>query len=416
MFLGGCPCCGKKGPCWKCYGKYSGEWPPCSTNRCITLINEEPVLFPSFISFRSSLSLGSYQEGTQQDYNEDAATEWLANLDFRFILSAEEDDELSTYSVGSAFNWLDCKQLRPDIWGGGFTEYQDDHPSRICGQDNQAGPFSSEGNIGLSCIQTIVSGIDVLGGLWIRSCFGETSFSLLLLESKIFNIDPTSLKQSFTIDGTGTGLYATLTKCTAGPFGGLRGAAYSVNGTAEISFDFLPEETVGSCCLRTGECLDSSAIECIDECGIFTPDITCGENPCKVIDADEYQCFDAPPEEDGWEPVSKCHPDEESCDAACPPDTPPPGGRTMTTTTIGPGTHLKNMLAWFNIKAKEKGCKCAHMEKKMNQNGPQWCRDHMQEIVDHLAKEAKKRKLPFVRLAAEKLVRMAIRKAEKDSA
>ena len=21
MFLGGCPCCGKKGPCWKCYGK-----------------------------------------------------------------------------------------------------------------------------------------------------------------------------------------------------------------------------------------------------------------------------------------------------------------------------------------------------------------------------------------------------------
>ena len=87
-----------------------------------------------------------------------------------------------------------------------------------------------------------------------------------------------------------------------------------------------------------------------------------------------------------------------------------------TTTTTGPGTHLKNMLAWFNIKAKEKGCGCKSLQKKMDKNGPQWCRDNMEEILDHLAKEAKKRNLPFVRLAAGKLVEIAIRKAEKDSA
>ncbi len=107
--------------------------------------------------------------------------------------------------------------------------------------------------------------------------------------------------------------------------------------------------------------------------------------------------------------------DEECCTRGSGTFTPTTGGRTMPTTTTGPGTHLKNMLKWFNIHAKEKGCKCAHWEKKMNQ-GPQWCRDHMQEILDHLAKEAKKRRLPFVRLAAEKMVGLAIRKAEKDSA
>ena len=83
-----------------------------------------------------------------------------------------------------------------------------------------------------------------------------------------------------------------------------------------------------------------------------------------------------------------------------------------TKTTNGPGTHLKKMLGWAGIRAKEKGCKCGHMEKKMNQ-GAQWCRDHKDEILDHLAKEANKRGLPFVRLAAEKLVDLAIRRAER---
>ena len=85
----------------------------------------------------------------------------------------------------------------------------------------------------------------------------------------------------------------------------------------------------------------------------------------------------------------------------------------MAQTTTGPGTQLKNMLAWFNIKAKEKGCGCRSYQKKMDRGGPQWCRDHKQEILSHLEKEAKKRGLLFVKLAASKLVDLAIRRAER---
>jgi len=36
----------------------------------------------------------------------------------------------------------------------------------------------------------------------------------------------------------------------------------------------------------------------------------------------EYQCFDAPPTEDGWTPVGDCHATEEECNAACGPGGP----------------------------------------------------------------------------------------------
>ena len=81
--------------------------------------------------------------------------------------------------------------------------------------------------------------------------------------------------------------------------------------------------------------------------------------------------------------------------------------------TIGPGTELANLLKWFGIKAKEKGCGCKSMQKKMDKGGPQWCRDNKNEILDHLAKEAKKRGLPFVKLAASKLLDLAIRRSER---
>ncbi|MGI9460167.1 MAG: hypothetical protein ACR2NF_09230 [Pirellulales bacterium] len=85
----------------------------------------------------------------------------------------------------------------------------------------------------------------------------------------------------------------------------------------------------------------------------------------------------------------------------------------MAQTTTGPGTHLKNMLGWVGIRAKEKGCGCKSFQKKMDKNGPQWCRDHKEEILAHLEKEAKKRKLPFIKLAASKLIDLAIRRSER---
>ena len=129
----------------------------------------------------------------------------------------------------------------------------------------------------------------------------------------------------------------------------------------------------------------------------------------------DYQCFDAPPEESGWTPVGDCHPDEPTCQASCPPDTTPLGGRTMPTKTTGPGTQLKNTLAAWGIHAKKGGgCKCKEMEVKMNRWGAD-CRKHMDAIVDHLQAEAKKRNLPFVRKAGEMLVERAIRRFEKES-
>ena len=130
---------------------------------------------------------------------------------------------------------------------------------------------------------------------------------------------------------------------------------------------------------------------------------------------EEYQCFEAPPTEDGWTATGKCSATEEECEAECPPTTPPTGARNMTTTktTGGPGTQLKNLLGYFGIQSNEKGCKCGHWQKKMDRFGPRWCRDHREEIMDHLAAEAKKRGLPFIRLAAEKLLELAIRRSEK---
>ena len=145
-------------------------------------------------------------------------------------------------------------------------------------------------------------------------------------------------------------------------------------------------------------------------------------------DAYEYQCFDAPPEEEGWSPVGKCFPTEEECAKQCPPPYDPgddarpitrstTGGRTMPIKTIGPGTHLKNMLAAWGIHAKKGGgCKCKDMEVKMNRLGIA-CKEpaNLKMIVDHLQAEAKKRRLPFVRKAGEMLVLRAVKRFEKNS-
>lgn len=81
----------------------------------------------------------------------------------------------------------------------------------------------------------------------------------------------------------------------------------------------------------------------------------------------------------------------------------------------GPGTELKRLLRWLFL-GTTLGCGCNAMATKMNQWGPDGCRENMDAILDHMAKEAKKRKLPFIRVGARRLVLLAIRRAErKDS-
>ncbi|MGI9447628.1 MAG: hypothetical protein ACR2NI_08250 [Pirellulales bacterium] len=91
------------------------------------------------------------------------------------------------------------------------------------------------------------------------------------------------------------------------------------------------------------------------------------------------------------------------------------GGRTMPTKTNGPGTELANMLKMIGINSKEKGCQCKSHAKRMDREGPQWCRDNIDTILGWLQTEAKKRKLPFVKQVAKQVVLLAIRRAEKKS-
>ena len=85
----------------------------------------------------------------------------------------------------------------------------------------------------------------------------------------------------------------------------------------------------------------------------------------------------------------------------------------MTTTTGGPGTELSKLLKMIGINAKEKGCGCKSHAKRMDREGPQWCRDNIEKVLGWLQTEAKKRKLPFVKAAAKQVVLLAIRRAEK---
>ena len=81
----------------------------------------------------------------------------------------------------------------------------------------------------------------------------------------------------------------------------------------------------------------------------------------------------------------------------------------------GPGTELKRLLKRLFIRDTG-GCGCNAMAAKMNRWGCDGCResDHRAEILDCMAKEAAKRKyLPFVRIAADGMLEFAIKIAEK---
>ncbi len=82
----------------------------------------------------------------------------------------------------------------------------------------------------------------------------------------------------------------------------------------------------------------------------------------------------------------------------------------------GPGTELKILLKRLFIRASG-GCGCDGMAANMDRWGPAGCREpkHRAEILDQMAKEAKKRGLIFVRPAADAMVEFAIRKAERGS-
>jgi len=78
----------------------------------------------------------------------------------------------------------------------------------------------------------------------------------------------------------------------------------------------------------------------------------------------------------------------------------------------GPGTELKRLLGRFFIRT-QGGCNCDQRAAVMNEEGSDWCEEHVEVIVGWLRDEAKRRHLPFVDAAGRMLVRRAIRSARR---
>lgn len=76
------------------------------------------------------------------------------------------------------------------------------------------------------------------------------------------------------------------------------------------------------------------------------------------------------------------------------------------------GAELKKLLRRVGITA-EAGCSCNRRAGTMDENGCDWCEEHIDEIVGWLREEAGKRSLPFVDVAARVLVKTAIKNARK---
>lgn len=78
----------------------------------------------------------------------------------------------------------------------------------------------------------------------------------------------------------------------------------------------------------------------------------------------------------------------------------------------GPGTELKALLKTIGITSSP-SCKCNAHARKMDEWGPDRCEREMPTIIDWLAEQARIRRLPFFRIPAEQMVKLAIRRARK---
>jgi hypothetical protein len=81
--------------------------------------------------------------------------------------------------------------------------------------------------------------------------------------------------------------------------------------------------------------------------------------------------------------------------------------------SVGVGAELKKLFSMIGIKATP-NCSCNRRAANMDQKGIAWCKENKEEILSWLAEEAKKRKIPFVKFAAESALKIAIKRAEKN--
>lgn len=82
---------------------------------------------------------------------------------------------------------------------------------------------------------------------------------------------------------------------------------------------------------------------------------------------------------------------------------------------LGPGGELKRALARWGIKPSPQ-CKCNAKAREMDANGPQWCREHEDEILAVMREEAARRALPFVDAVGRHFIRRAVNRAARSLA
>lgn len=86
-------------------------------------------------------------------------------------------------------------------------------------------------------------------------------------------------------------------------------------------------------------------------------------------------------------------------------------GRQCKANRALPGTELHSLLLRMGFKP-ESGCKCVKRALTMDAWGPDLCRQNIDTIAGWIEEESSRRGLPFVRIVAVQLVKLAIRRAE----
>jgi len=78
----------------------------------------------------------------------------------------------------------------------------------------------------------------------------------------------------------------------------------------------------------------------------------------------------------------------------------------------GPGTILSGIIKNFGI-SMTPNCKCMKHAMEMNKNGPEWCEQNIETILEWIKEEANNRKIPFVSSLVRMAVTQAINKSKK---
>jgi len=79
---------------------------------------------------------------------------------------------------------------------------------------------------------------------------------------------------------------------------------------------------------------------------------------------------------------------------------------------MNPGKELKRLLRIFSLIPIE-SCNCDYHADLMDERGPDWCEENIEEVTDWMEEGAAKRGLPFSRKLAKVLVRRATKNARR---